>query len=350
MASFAHAVISPFDIEAEGAQCPDNWCFPTSTAHIKTSFKVRSGTNGDFDFCFSPALLASVYSGSSATVTGMTTQVLYPVQTAPVTVAQPAVNAVVTPSTLQSWDQYRLLGAGIRLRSMLIPQTSTGTLYMCQTPAGPKILNVADATLIPAVNGASSVAGTNYPNLQLLNHYVPISSTTVPDPGGNAAMMFDPVFQSMPTGKVMEHFELNNEGVEIALRPITPQAFEWRSGNNNTAVNATQQFVENGLITNATGVFTASATGESAYDNTAGWSSAYFRGVGFPNASVVFTGEIIYHVEYIPLTPSLINQGTFPPVNQGELDLVCNQAARAPMYRSIKNPNIDAQMYSRLGF
>lgn len=348
--SFANAILSPFDPAAEGAQIPDYYSFPTNTAHLKTSFKITSDATGDVDWAFLPSLLASVYTNHGLMVSGLPTQLLYPTQQLPVaTTTNAAINSIVTQSQLAAFDTYRLVGAGMRLRSMLIPQTSTGTLYAASFPAGPRLINAFEPNLVSNLVGQQSVNGINLPQLQVLNHFPPIQTTLT-----SGATLFDQAFQAHPTAKVIEHYELNQNGLEVALKPVDGRWCNWRSATNATVVGgASNASYGDSVIITATGVPIAStAIYEPAWEDSAGWSAFYFRGTGFPANTTLFTAEIIYHIEYIPPTASLLSAANFPPVNKNMLDEVLDAAAKMPLYRSLRDATgaQAQQMVSRLGF
>ena len=366
--SYSHAVLDPFSPEADGAQVPDLYSFPTSTTHIKTSFSVASDSLGNFDFAFLPSILASIYSNNQNLLGQLAQSLAYPVPiVANGAPSAPSINAsinsVISPTQVQEFDLYRIVGAGLRMRSMLIPQTSTGTMYCCSQVAGPKTLNVTQQTAVNLCTGGNTVGGTSIFARQYINHFPRISpqTLTITAPIAGTVSYFDQSFQSQPTGAVFEHYALNNHGLEVHLRPVSPKAFEWRSGSNQSvlAKNATtvsyygqddalNVTVATGAVSANAGALDASIT-EGIADETGGWNAYYFRGFGFPANVTVFTCELIYHLEYIPLSASSVNFGKFPPVNKEELDEVADAAAVSPFYKPI-DTNVQGQIAARLGF
>jgi len=355
--SYAHAVLAPFEPDAEGAQIPDLYSFPTAPAHLKTSFSLKSGTNGDFDLALLPSILASVYTNGGL-YTNFSNSFSYPpLHTPTVTTSGAAISGVANQTFMQTVDQYRLVGCGMRLRSMLVPQTSTGTLYLASFPAGDHVLNYTNQSIINQLG--YQWGPNNQTDVQLLNGFPQIQSTTSTDPAGNTVCLFDPIFQSAPTAKVMEHFEFNQNGLEFSCKPISPEALNWRAGQNNTQFGPAATPYQVGIqpALQSTGAPLAasglSKTGgyTDEYERTAGWSAFYLRGVGFPSNVTIATVEIIYHIEYLPLAGSLLSLAKFPQVNKGLLDEVLNAAARMPLYRTLRDAAATQgeQVMSRLG-
>jgi hypothetical protein len=124
--SFAAALIDPFDPKAKGARVPDTYFFPTATTHIKQSFALSSDSNGNFDMTFFPNPFYTFLVKNPALINGLSNE-------------QPSSSGaskfgLLNQTNSQNWSQYRVVGAGLRLRSQLVPQTSTGTLYGATVP------------------------------------------------------------------------------------------------------------------------------------------------------------------------------------------------------------------------
>lgn len=329
MSAFAFAVLDPFDARANGAQVPDEYSFPTATVTLKQSTTFQSDANGEFDFAILPSPLATLYMSNAAT--GGTLAAPYgqslQIQNTYVT----KMSGLITAADLVAFKQYRLVGLGVRMRSLLVPLTSTGVLQYVTQPAGDRLLSAY--LQINAGVGQGTV----------IREFMKLP---IHDGDG----YFGTAIENYKTSGRMEHFAFNRHGLEWNSRPCGPDAFQWRNGTAPGVLTVAADTFYLGDATNLdiTAVGT-SKNNESAYLTTKDWTTLAIRGNNFPNSVPVLDLEVIMHLEYIDSNVSTVGgNGRFPPVIPGALSHVAAQAAGLPLYRSIAG-DTGMQMQSRLG-
>jgi hypothetical protein len=369
-ASYAHAVLAPFDPEGFGAQVPDLYVFPSTTDHIKTNFTLYADNNGNFDMIINPSLVRSVYTSYNSCVGGSFPYNLTVPNNLLGAGSNAQISSVITDFT--NIKSYRIVGVGFRMSSLLVPMTSTGTLTVATLPTARAvpgdnlILNLGTA---PTTLGNTSASANQNPANQLATlltngNAAPGSASTSVFSIIGADGYINPVVQSLPTGKQMTHFEFNDQGLDWATRAIGPRALEWRSVVDTMQIyNGTTWAEENataysGSATATTG-FTSSSLqtfGGNPYSGdffaNGDMCQLLIRGVGFPSVTTgntkVANCELIFHIEYIDNKITSLSSATFPPVQKGYLDDVLDIAAKFPLYRSIKGTT-QREALQRLG-
>ena len=194
------ALLDPFSNAARGAKIPDMYAFPSDTYTVESEIIVSSDANGNFDFAVTPHPLGSVYTNKLTSLNGYSD--VY---------AQGGGVGIVSSVNLSTFadkvDSYRIVSAGAKIESLLIPTVATGTLTMAHLPAVP-------STVIPNQEIDNDV--TDYLGL-------PIS---------DASGYFDKNMRVLPTGHAMNVSEWQGTGLSSCLRVITPDALEFRRGSN----------------------------------------------------------------------------------------------------------------------
>jgi len=233
MTSYAHAVISPFDESAFGAQVPDLYVFPSDAQHFRTSFFLGSDENGSWDLIVNPNLLHTVYS-SIPHISG-TMPLVYNFNNA--RSGSGITQAYGICNDFSDVKQYRIVGMGFRMSSLLVPMTSTGTITMATLPTAEF---VPSKQIMDALGSAPNSLGngvTDY-NQNPANQYATCLSAGWCDPAvANINTTFNiigsdglinPIIQTLPTGKQMTHFEFNESGIDWATRVTDSAALQFR--------------------------------------------------------------------------------------------------------------------------
>lgn len=327
--SFAHAVIDPFNTDSYGAQVPDMYPFPTSTTTIKESTSLYSDASGAFDFAVIGSILGSLYTNNVAN--GMTLNSSWSVSTA--FTPDASMFGVASPTDVLQYDKYRVVGFGVRLRSLLVPMTSTGVMVMCTLPGPDK--------LIP-----QAIQSSMFNRTDLLQWY------DFPDTDGTG--YFSTNMENYITSSRLEHFNFNSNGLEWSSRPTGPNAFAWREGRpvNSIQVAGTTVGVSEVTTSNNTGgnVNVPGSSAREDFIKCPDWSMLVLRGMQFPPSVAVANVEIIYHIEYIDHNTATVGgNGRMPPVDAGALQRIAATAAAMPFYRSLASNN-NASSSTRLGF
>lgn len=157
------ALIDPFSTQAEGAQIPDYYSFPTVTETIRQSYTITADSSNGLDFCVLPNLLQGLVCGVGCTLSGNGVVTAYtnpgdpaavpPVAPFPVgpyfnyvdftnsiTSANNTGNTCdqISPtgsSNLQtSFATYRIVGYGVRVYNRSAMQYTQGQMTMAEFP------------------------------------------------------------------------------------------------------------------------------------------------------------------------------------------------------------------------
>lgn len=148
--NYVSTVLAPFSKEAEGGQVPDMYSFPTQTSVLRTQFTLSTMPNSsDLDFVLQPNIYAclavSFPSASVVTATAPVSGGNQWFQSVPVTAA--GVNGfveygVATPNQMAAqYARYRVVGYGVRIKSILPPLTQQGSIVATQIPSVKEWMN-----------------------------------------------------------------------------------------------------------------------------------------------------------------------------------------------------------------
>jgi len=348
------AVLAPFDSAAEGAQIPDFYSFPTSTQRLHTTSTLVADADGSFDLMLQPNLLYTAHVSNSTTFGLSSSLATWPVMNNGSANQSMGSYGVMSMTDLNNYAQYRVVGFGARLRSLLIPQTGTGVLYGASLPS---------RKYIPGDQFIGSAAATNFVSWSALQQTLLLPPASAPV-GSGAFLYFDPVLQSLPTGFVKEAYELNQQGLEWSTKVLGPDAYQFRPGQVSTVAGTpitTNQPLTYGSATavydegmplqirgNTHAVLPYGGF-QPGYLANGDWSTLCLRGVGFPANATCFAVEIVFHIEYIDANITKLSNGRFPPVDYMALIKTADAAARMPMYRSLRMDTA-SKMKNFLGF
>lgn len=327
--SFAHAVLSPFDPEALGAQVPDEYSFPTCTTTLKQTTRILSNADGDWDVAFQVHSLGCMFSDDETLIGTLAATWARTASLTPV----PRTNGLLTVSNIAAWRKYRVLGLGVRLRSLLVPMTSTGIMSIATLPGADRLMNQTIQGLL---------ANTEAPDLNDWYQY----------PVTDGSGFFGTTMENYTTATRRDHFEFNREGFEWSAHPCGPSAYRWRDGinapvsltdtNGNAFMNGEMGYVSKNVPANSLG-------DSIAFVSMQDWSMLCIRGSQFPASTSIADVEIIMHIEYIDENSAVTGgNGRYPPVIPQALHAVAATAASMPLYRAISMDN-NAKIQSRMG-
>lgn len=346
--SYSHAVISPFDGEALGAQVPDPYGFPTSTTHFRVNTSIYPDALGNFDFIVQPNLLATVYTNNSGSIIGMPSDNNYTNTYCTVTntpnitgngqSGRPSMSGIVSYSDLSDLaDQFRIVGMGVRFESEMLPTAATGTLSICSNPCNPMIPTAE--WFQNAGNGAAGsgrAAILNYLNFPQKDNDNYTSTQII----------------TYPTGMKMTALDWHNSGLEWETKIVSSEAYNWRDGSNTTSNAATTLNQNMGDFIVTTSTSGIGSVKERSYYINGGFSYLVVRGVGFPHepegvsSPLIGNLEIIFHVEYINATLANNQNAKFPPVNSALLTRTAETHSQLPLYSTVTNKS-DARIIQK---
>jgi hypothetical protein len=296
---FRTALTSPFDPSAIGARIPDEFSFPTETAHVTCPITVTTDANGDFDFAMFPHPVWSFLCGMGTTSGGSAASSSLIAGSVP---ASTTYGSALTLSTLAGrYGNYRVVGYGLRLKNLESYNNVTGKLYVAQQPS-PLMLASAITT------GATKAGLYGYND-------VPYDGTA----GIPTSIITLPMAQEFAMPEVMMQGNLEVHG------RITGSAYtQWRETANSGSgpdltVNDTTEVLE-------------------ALGTSGGWSTILLRGTGLKASDASLSIELIYHLEGTPAISSsttLTGGNSRSVVDLGGLMRVVNSAARSPFVRLV---------------
>lgn len=328
--SFSHAQIDPFNSEAYGAQVPDEYSFPTCTTCVKQSSTISSDGLGNMDLAFMPHPLACLFTGNGDLGGALAALWASSAQFAAGTRCRHA--GLLAVGDIATWRKYRVLGFGVRLRSLLVPLNATGVLQYVTLPTADRLMN-------QATQGALS----NSERADLYDWY------QLPITDGNG--YFGTTLENYTTASRMEHYAFNQHGLEWSAHACGPDAFAWKNGQNGMQLSTATQTYNAGSAQMYNVTTPASSTNDDfPYMMLKDWTMLCVRGTQLPANVPVCDIEIIMHIEYIDKnTATLGGNGKYPPVVPAALGQVAAAAAHMPFYRSLPS-DVSAKMQSRLGF
>lgn len=300
---YAHALISPFAKEAEGVRVPEPYAVATVTRKVHVPFVLTSNAAGGLDFSIQPHLIASVVqtlgtaTGGSALATsnlpaGMT------------------MRSAVTQSALAALMQtYRVVAIGVRLKTNIDFTKSGGRVYAAIMPASqelPRVFNVGTTT---------SQA---------------FAAFEIPNDGTNVSANII----NLPRGFQFTVSELMSEGgCEIHFPICSARALDFLDAQD-------QSFEQHLTYTSGAGVELAAGAGLGSFA-AAGHSQLVIRAEGLQASTDVFTCEVIYHAEGIPLvgTASFVESTphTASPASPNEIHYAHRIAAAQPVVKYVSD-------------
>lgn len=297
------ALTRPFTPAAYGARVPDLWSAPTVTSHIRKLVTLNTTNTGTITGLVMPSLFShAIVSEGTMSGNGVadwskwdgTTQASSLLYTDPNGVKAKISNA-------------RIVSYGVRFRNQASLSNVSGRFNVATLP-------IKDDMLGPH---SGPVGGAFNANAQdTIDRWY--SSAGVPYSGTGAAAVIDASqIPSMPNNVSVSSLQMNEVGLDVVPKVITPYAF----GLKNTADSYIGNDVGPGI---ATGAIYA---GDDDWIKFGGFESVVFAASGLPTNSAAMTLEIIYHVEG---TPTLSTAGGLVPDAMGK-----TQVSLAAFHRAL---------------
>jgi len=323
---YVACLADPFDPAAEGAQVPDMYAFPTTTAMLRQSFTIQTiDTSGNVDFVMQPNPIAtlastSVNNGGQSCITGGNLWTATTTNAAAAGAAGHGFNefGLCTQTVLaNTFARYRVVGFGVRFQSILPSLTQQGNIFTAKVPAMNQWANYNIGT-------AAATAATW---AQYLNFYQlpPIDSSSYITTQISQLQTFHE--NSVPNMTL-------DGGLEVVGQICSPVAFEWRDASNVTLIDATENQAVNTFTT--AGVFVKNT--DADFIRQGGWSALVFRATGLPNTTNTkcFNLDVVMHLEGVPnLGNSVISGGEVPPVAMHVMAAAIHHASKLPAFRKI---------------
>jgi len=296
-ARYAAALLNPFSKEAEGVRVPEPYAIATIVRKVHVPLTLTSSAAGGLDFIVQPHLVNSFWQ-TLGTATGGAGSITISNMPANLTA-----RAAVDKSALaNAYQTYRIVAAGVRIKTNIDFTKSGGRVYGAVMPAGVEV---------PAqFNGGTSLAQA-------------LGCLEVPNDGNNVTTSV----VALPRGFQFSVSELMSEGgCEVHFPICSARALDF--------LDAQPQSNEQHLAVNSAGGAYIASFGLGEYQ-TAGHSQFVLRAEGLAASTDVFTVEVIYHVEGIPVvgTANLVESmpHTPAPSSPNEMHLAHRLAAAAPV-------------------
>lgn len=294
---YAHALISPFSKEAEGVRVPEPYAISTVTRKVHVPIVLTSSAGGGLDFSVQPHLINSFVQtlGTFTGGAGTFSPVNLP--------AGINIRSAITPGSIASLVQtYRIVAVGLRLKTNVDFTRSGGRVYGAVLPASQELPS--------AFNSGTSVSGA-------------LGCWEIPNDGTNISQNII----NLPRGFQFTTSELMSEGGCEVMFPIcSARALDF--------LDAQAQGAEQHMTySNNVGV-EVGAEGLGRYC-AAGFSQFVMRAEGLEPSKDVFTAEVVYHVEGIPLVGAANLVESTPhtpaPATPNEIHLAHRLAAARPV-------------------
>lgn len=236
MESYAAALISPFDRKAIGSQIPDPYSFPTETQFIRQEFLLQAPATGNWDCVIMPniyqSMLASVPLGGlnvAGTTGGVSTdtawQYVSVASSALTNTSATIVGCVTSTNASLDFEQYRIVGYGVRIRPLSNNQTIAGRIIVGATPVARSAVYQPNGT-----NAANLIyQALDLPGLDT-SGYISTEMLNMPD--------------SMEASSA---YIASQGGIEFRGKMVSPQALSFRPTNIVSSASVRQW----GLASNA---------------------------------------------------------------------------------------------------
>lgn len=265
--SFALAVLDPFHPGAEGARVPDEYAYATETMCFKEKFPIYAPAPGGINLTFRPNLTDSLVmsdnigatanwdmpdfgryfrskdtNGTGLYVTGFCDS--------------KGESSATNSGGPYNWQRYRIVGCGIKLTTMMVPEKTSGWFGMYASPvegmnhfALEDILREYAGVTVATGSRPVNRSGFDYQaalkkdsdfsvdpatskwvkNVDLLMREICVPWVKLP---GQTQLQISEDITDAPTGHMMNHVQFQKHGLKAALKPITSDAWDWRKFRN----------------------------------------------------------------------------------------------------------------------
>ena len=354
--SFKAAVCSPFSSSAEGAKVPDEFAFNTETITLKSKFSISSG-DGKVDLVFKPSLLNTITISATNDIENHNL-VDNTNGTQPLHVFGFADRSGTAKSGSKLFDntsKYRVVGMGLRLLSQVHAANSSGYIMLYTNLAAPSEARA------PPTQATAATANDNYKALVTFDNSKwdvnPAGAWTSIPTGLN---LKDGISEE-PTGAVIDHFQFNDSGLELSVKPVSYQAWGWRKFASDDTVGYLKD-AETVLIPVGTQMTVNDFTNTAAlsyepqeFGYQDGWTQVHFAARDLPVPDTgggetyrLFLAELVVHVEYVDNSVGVYTHGMTRKKLTGGLGAALRSARYAPLYRSIKGSNVSVSKRIRM--
>lgn len=289
LGNYKLALVSPFTDQALGARVPDMNSAPTVTFHTKGIVSLNSGPGGVSSLVITANPYLSMIDMNTTTV-GTTSMFNY-------AAGATTVSAAISLANMQNaFSAVRVVGVGIRLRNLLPPTTATGRLYVapfCYSGSQP---------------GPNLLAGAAMVNWQVAE-YISVPCTTTSTTAGVLSSLVE-----LPGSQEYTMQDLITSGVEVWLKPVSPEAFTFHNtynftgGLTGTVVQSSGETTSNA----GTGVVAGGTSDTTSCANWGGFEGLLIRAEGMPFNTVALDMEYIYHLEGTPAVSQNTGGGLIP--------------------------------------
>ncbi len=283
---------------------PDEYSFPTTTFHNRSSITLTTSATGEASLalypspCFSGVIGNGTISWSGAqSYSGATT----------------AYRAVQQSQLAGQCESFRVVAWGIRVRNLQAPGTATGMLEIAQTPITDSIPNynvLSTSSILPA---------------DLLN----LSLGAVATSGKFASLLAYPESDEFAVQELMAN------DILVSGKVCSSEWLRFLNPDTDTVLG-TSFLNEGGLVSSAGAV---SGSGLNDVTSAAGRTAILLRLRGFPASINVLDLEYIVHFEGQPSSTSntTIDLGSaqINMVNPNEVKAVVSRQSLAPVARII---------------
>lgn len=303
----------PISSASEGVRVPDEYSFPTTTAHSRGKVNCFSNAGGTIGLALMANPILSVVdtvraNGGVATI-GSPSLATY--------TANAYVYGATQPSSVSSkLEAFRTVAAGYKIRVQQPELRRTGTIIFAPIPM---------VNTVPGYNMLNTTAMTSTSQaLSAIIGSIPIGVAA------SASIL------SLPGAFEMSFNDLGRVDVVLPFRPLNPRSRLFCNSQTVQSYNATSTFGDDSLVAGA-GVTSVQDNVEVV--SSAGWNGWLIYADGFDISvpgELVFTAEYCYHLEGSPnlssaLNATLVNDSSPDPVvDTGFMDNVLNKLAKMP--------------------
>jgi len=357
------AIADPFNNKAAGAQVPDTYSFPTSTATIKETFTITPNS-ANCDFVVQPNLFGTLAASGSFFTGSYGSGVSGGYVNYSSAFNQPKGGfteyGIIAQQTLvQQFARYRIVGGGVKIKVLTPTLTQQGQLYMCMVPslshmawfpnesaqvswANPyqeenpqtRVCDAGTATWYNYLEyyELPQLDQTGYVSTQIqgmpLAHTNMLSGTTLEGGVEVAFKVASPdslkFRNANPDLLLSQNQGYNVVGPNATIYPSSSfgqggqATYSWskeasddapilsNSNNDVTYITVTPQnytvapsYTENGLFSPTANTFYSNPVDEDFLGN-GGWSVLVFRATGLQVAVPTFSVEVVFHLEGTP--------------------------------------------------
>lgn len=349
--AYVVALSHPFQPEAQGAQIPDLFSFPTQTNVTRQVFTVSTDGSGNCDFVIQPNILSTIAAKNILT-NGTTGTVTSQISGGNAWFQSEVQNGfsefgLVDPAQLaQIYARYRLVAMGVRIKSLIPPLNQQGRIICAKVPSLSHMAVYSSGLETGIQPNMAGVYPAQTPNAtweDYLGYYEL--------PGIDGSGFISNSMLSLPSAheNSVSGMSLDN-GLEIVPTVCSSDFSKWRDGvcssaldNNEPGTNTTQyQWGQNvGGVAPDGSILTLQL--DEDFLMQGGWSVLAFRASGLaPNPSgsppvAVFDVEIVMHLEGLPPVgnTALVTSARMPPVHPGLMNAAIAAAHSIPHFRKI---------------